>query len=91
MAGKGGARPNSGRKPKDEENRIRDLMKPYSLDAVKCLADIMNNEDARDSDRISSAKLIIEYTYGKPKETVETNVNINDFSIKEALNFVKSK
>ena len=31
MAERGGARPNSGRKPKDEENRIRDLMLPYSL------------------------------------------------------------
>lgn len=91
MAGTGGARPNSGRKPKDEENRIRDLMKPHSLDAINCLAKIMNNEDARDSDRISSAKLIIEYTYGKPKETIEQTHNINDFSIKEALNFGKSK
>ena len=60
----------AGRKPKDEENRIRDLMKPYSLDAVKCLANIIKNEDARDSDRISASKLVIEYTYGKPKETV---------------------
>lgn len=76
MAGKGGARPGAGRKPKDEENRIRDLMKPYSLDAVKCLANIIKNEDARDSDRISASKLVIEYTYGKPKETVE-NINID--------------
>lgn len=76
MGKRGGARPNSGRKPKDEENRIRDLMKPYSLDAVKCLANIIKNEDARDSDRISASKLVIEYTYGKPKETVE-NINID--------------
>lgn len=76
MGQRGGARPNSGRKPKDEENRIRDLMKPYSLDAVKCLANIIKNEDARDSDRISASKLVIEYTYGKPKETVE-NINID--------------
>ena len=89
MAGKGGARPNSGRKPKDEENRIRDLMKPYSLDAVKCLANIIKNEDARDSDRISASKLVIEYTYGKPKETVETTHNVNTFDIKEVLGFGK--
>lgn len=85
MAGKGGARPNSGRKPKDEENKIRDLMKPYSLDAVKCLADIVVDESAKNSDRISASKLIIEYTYGKPKETVETTHNINDFNIKDVL------
>jgi len=73
----------AGRKPKDEENRIRDLMKPYSLDAVKCLANIIKNEDARDSDRISASKLVIEYTYGKPKETVETTHNVNTFDIKD--------
>ena len=79
----------AGRKPKDEENRIRDLMKPYSLDAVKCLANIIKNEEARDSDRISASKLVIEYTYGKPKETVETTHNVNTFDIKEVLGFGK--
>ena len=73
----------AGRKPKDEENRIRDLMKPYSLDAIKCLANIIKNDEARDSDRISASKLIIEYTYGKPKETIETTHNITDFDIKK--------
>lgn len=86
MAGTGGARPGSGRKSKDEENKIRDLMKPYSIDAVKCLAGIIVNEKSRDSDKISAAKLIIEYTYGKPKETVETTHNINDFNIKDVFN-----
>ena len=75
----------AGRKPKDEENRIRDLMKPYSLDAVKCLANIIKNENARDSDRISASKLVIEYTYGKPKETVETTHNVNEFNIKDVF------
>ena len=87
MAGKGGARPGAGRKPKDEENRIRDLMKHYSLDAVKCLDNIIKNENARDSDRISASKLVIEYTYGKPKETVETTHNVNTFDIKQVLGF----
>ena len=85
MAVKGGARPGAGRKPKDEENKIRDLMKPYSLDAVKCLADIVVDETAKNADRISASKLIIEYTYGKPKETVETTHNINEFNIKDVL------
>jgi hypothetical protein len=75
MAGKGGARPGAGRKPKDEENKIRDLMKPYSLDAVQCLANIVISDKSRDSDKISAAKLIIEYTYGKPKETIDNTHN----------------
>jgi hypothetical protein len=89
MAGKGGARPNAGRKTKDEESRIRDLMKPHSLDAINCLVKIMKNEENRANDRISAAKLIIEYTYGKPKETIETTHNINDFDIKEIFKIDK--
>lgn len=84
---RGGARPNSGRKPKDEENRIRDLMKPYSLDAVKCLADIVVNTEAKDSDRISASKLILAYTYGNPKDTVDQNVTVSDFNIKDIVKF----
>ena len=75
----------AGRKPKDEEQRIRDLMKPYSLDAIQCLANIIVDEKARHSDKISASKLIIEYTYGKPKETVETTHNINEFNIKDVF------
>ena len=82
---RGGVRPNSGRKPKDEENRIRDLMSPYSLDAIQCLANIILDDKARHSDKISASKLIIEYTYGKPKETVETTHNINEFNIKDVF------
>lgn len=89
MAGTGGKREGAGRKPKDEENKIRDLMKPYSLDAIQCLANIIVKDTARDSDKISAAKLIIEYTYGKPKETIETNLTLNDFNIKEIVKFAK--
>jgi hypothetical protein len=82
MAGTVGARPGAGRKPKDEENRIRDLMKPYSLDAVRCLAEIVANKDAKDSDRISASKLIIAYTYGNPKDTVENTVTLNNIDMR---------
>lgn len=84
---RGGVRPNSGRKPKDEENRIRDLMMPYSLDAIQCLANIIVNDLAKDSDRIAASKLVIEYTYGKPKETVDTNLTVNQFNIKDLIDF----
>ena len=81
----------AGRKPKDEENRIRDLMSPYSLDAIQCLANIVISEKARDSDKISAAKLIIEYTYGKPKETIDNNITVSETNIKELLSFGVSK
>lgn len=73
----------AGRKPKDEENRIRDLMQPHSLDAINCLVKIMQDDEYRPSDRISAAKLIIEYTYGKPKETIDNNISISELNIKE--------
>lgn len=85
MSNRGGARPNSGRKPKDEENRIRDLMMPYSLDAIQCLANIIIDDKAKNADRISASKIIIEYTYGKPKETVDTNLTVNEFNIKSII------
>ena len=81
MAGRGGAIPGNGRKSKDEENRIRDLMKPHSAKAIQCLAKIVSNDLAKDSDRISASKLIIEYTYGKPKETIDQNITMNKFAI----------
>jgi hypothetical protein len=87
MAGKGGAIPGNGRKSKDEENRIRDLMKPHSEEAIKCLVNIMTDDKARSADRISASKLIIEYTYGKPKETVDSNVTISEFNIKDIIKF----
>ena len=87
----GGKREGAGRKPRDEENRIRDLMKPHSIDAIKCLANIITNKDSRDADKISASKLIIEYTYGKPKETIETTHNVNNFDIKELFKFDNNK
>lgn len=91
MSNRGGVRPNSGRKPKDEENRIRDLMMPYSLDAIQCLANIIQDEKSRANDKISASKIIIEYCYGKPKETIDQNVNLIDTNIKELINFGNSK
>ena len=88
---RGGVRPNSGRKSKDEENRIRDLMIPYSLDAIQCLANIVKNNLSKDSDKISASKIIIEYCYGKPKETVDTNLTVNQFDIKEVFKIGNDK
>ena len=90
MAKRGGARPNAGRKSKDEENRIRDLMKPHSEHAIKCLANIVKGKDSNDRDKISAAKIIIEYTYGKPKETVDTTHKIQGVTLKDLINFDNS-
>ena len=91
MSSRGGARPNAGRKPKDEENRIRDLMMPYSLDAIQCLANIVVSDKSKDADKISASKIIIEYSYGKPKERIESDVNVTGMSLKEIISFGSPK
>jgi len=77
----------AGRKPKDEENRIRDLMMPYSLDAIQCLANIVVSDKSKDTDKISASKIIIEYSYGKPKERVESDINMNTTTLKDLISF----
>lgn len=77
----------AGRKPKDEENRIRDLMKPHSEEAIRCLSSIVKDTEQRASDRISASKIIIEYAYGKPKETVDTKLDLSNFNIKDIVKF----
>jgi hypothetical protein len=71
----GGPRPNSGRKPKDEEKRITQLMSPHSQKAIDALVRIIEDKEAKYNDVISASKIVIEYTYGKAKETVETTDN----------------
>jgi len=91
MTGTGGARPGAGRKPKDEENRIRDLMMPYSLDAIQCLANIVVSDKSKDADKISASKIIIEYSYGKPKERIESDVNVTGMNLKDIISFGTSE
>ena len=41
----------------------------------------INDED------VPASKILLEYYLGKPKETIETTHNINDFNIKDIVNF----
>jgi len=70
MAGKGGARPNAGRKSKADEQRIRDLTSPYVDGAIQKVVDIMTNAD-KSSDQLAAAKLLLEYHFGKPKQQTD--------------------
>ena len=70
MAGKGGARPGVGRKSKADEQRIRDLTSPYVDGAIQKVVDIMTNAD-KSSDQLAAAKLLLEYHFGKPKQSTD--------------------
>ena len=63
-----------------------DLASPYVEDSFRVIGEIMINESSNTRDRIAAAKILIEYGCGKPKETVETSLTLNDFSIKDLVN-----
>ena len=64
---KGGKRAGAGRKSKDEEKRIRDLVSPYVDGAINKVVDIMVNAQ-KPSDQLAAARLILEYRFGKPEQ-----------------------
>jgi len=70
---KGGARIGAGRKSKQTEDDIRSRLSPYLGKAIATVIEICER-GTKESDRLQAAKLIIEYLYGKPKQTVDTNI-----------------
>lgn len=80
-----------GRKPLAVELKGVDLASPHVEDSFRVIAEIMRNQDSNTRDRIAAAKILIEYGCGKPKETVETTHNINNFDLKDVLKFDNTK
>ena len=60
----------AGRKSKADEQRIRDLTSPYVDGAIQKVVDIMTNAD-KSSDQLAAAKLLLEYHFGKPKQSTD--------------------
>lgn len=84
----GGARKGAGRKPKADEERLRDLISPHIPNAIETVVHIMKTGE-KDSDRISASKLLIEYLYGKPKQ--QTDVTTNGESVNRQINLTKEE
>jgi hypothetical protein len=87
----GGHATNGGRKPLATELKGVDLASPHVADSFRVIAEIMLNEDSNARDRIAAAKLLIEYGCGKPKETIDQNINLSEFSIKDIFKFDNDK
>jgi len=75
---RGGLRPGSGRKSKADEERLRDLClsavgKVFgdNVSLFQKLAEIANEKETSNRDKISALTKLIEYAHGKPKETVD--------------------
>lgn len=66
----------SGRPKKDKDIRQLILDKTKDLGTVfKTLLDIMNSKKASNKDRIASAKVLLEYSMGKPAQQVNATVD----------------
>ena len=76
----GGKRAGAGRKSKDEEQRIRDLVSPYVDGAIAKVLEIMANGQ-KSSDQLAAAKLILEYRFGKPEQKQDITSNGKDVNI----------
>lgn len=92
MAGKGGAIPGAGRKSKADEAKVNlifvnALKKLYGVTEPDEAKEKFINETLMESQR--GQIFIAEHIFGKPKETIDNNVTINDFKIADVLNFKK--
>ena len=70
MAGKGGAIPGNGRKPKADEDRIRDITSPYVPNAIETIVRIMEHGE-KEADRLAAAKLLLSYNWGLPRQRLD--------------------
>jgi len=92
MAGKGGARKGAGRKPKADEEKVNTLFNKALIQ--------MYSKDTDDDAKIEFVKellksqrgqiFVAEHVFGKPKDVVHTTHTLNDFDIKDIINFDKS-
>ena len=85
--GHGGVRPNSGNKTKQDFEKTNNIF----INAIKQVKNVETDEDARielakDLLTFERGKIFIsEHLFGKPKETIDSNVNINNFDIKDIV------
>jgi len=86
---RGGARANAGRKTVASEQRVNDIF----LSALKSLKSVDTDDEAKiefAKDLLSNQRgqiFIAEHLFGKPKETIDQNVSINSFELKDIIKF----
>lgn len=89
MAGTGGKRENAGRKPKADEEKVNALF----VNAMKTFYKVDTDEQAKEKlvhtllETQRGLIFISEHLFGKPKETVDTNLTLSNFNIKDIVKF----
>jgi hypothetical protein len=92
MAGIGGKTQGAGRKTKADEEKVNTIFST----ALKQLYSKDNDVDAKiefTKTLLESQRgqiFIAEHLFGKPKETIDQNVTIDNFSLKDVISFDKT-
>jgi hypothetical protein len=71
----------AGRKPKADEERLRDMLSPYREETITKVVNIMRNGE-KESDQLAAAKLLMSYDWGLPKQKTEITTNDEPFILK---------
>lgn len=71
----------AGRKPKADEDRLRDMLSPYREETITKVVNIMRNGE-KESDQLAAAKLLMSYDWGLPKQKTEITTNDEPFILK---------
>ena len=62
------------------------LENALTSDDLQKVVKMLFEKSVKDKD-VTASKILLEYYLGKPKETIETTHNINDFNIKDIVKF----
>ncbi|CAB4148704.1 hypothetical protein UFOVP523_19 [uncultured Caudovirales phage] len=87
MSERGGKREGSGRKSVDDEKKVSEILSG----ALKTFYKVDTDNEAKEKlvhTLLESQRgqiFISEHLFGKPKETIDSNVNINNFDIKDIV------
>lgn len=62
-------RPNAGGRPKHPKE-FKELVKEHTVEALQTVIDIMNDKEAKPTDRLKASELIIDRAYGKAAQPI---------------------
>jgi hypothetical protein len=91
--GHGGARPNSGNKTKQDFEKTNNIF----IAAIKQVKDVNTDDEARielakDLLTFERGKIFVsEHIFGKPKERIESDVNVTGMNLKDIISFGTSE
>ena len=54
---------------------LKEAFRAASPDALRLLVQIVNNDEAKDTDRIRAAEIILDRGYGKPRQAVDLDAS----------------